>query len=60
MCNQLVEFVEHEDAILRSYPYIPGMVGWRTPEIFYFQIFGEIAQSIALYVVNEEIIIGIE
>jgi len=37
MCNQLIEFVEDKDAILRAYPYIPRMVGCRTPEVFHFK-----------------------
>ena len=60
MCNQLVEFVEDKDAILRAYPYIPRMVGCRTAEVFYFQVFREITQGIALYMIDEKIVVSIK
>ena len=60
MCNQLVEFVEDKDAILRAYPYIPRMVGCRTPEVFHFKVFREITQGIALYMIDEKIVVSIK
>ena len=60
MCNQLVEFVEDKDAILRAYLYIPRMVGCRTPEVFHFKVFREITQGIALYMIDEKIVVSIK
>ena len=60
VCNQLIEFVEDKDAILRAYPYIPRMVGCRTPEVFHLKVFREITQRVALYMIDEKIVVSIK